>query len=115
MNKNEIIDYCLDNHHLTESELKQGLLNRLNVSTLPAYNHNEKSVKDACGLTNSKLFSSDGNLAAPNIPEERIDKVSMVVEYMEEIYNKRELAYLFVHTIKALESATRVLEILKRI
>ncbi len=115
MNKNEIIDYCLDNGHLSESELKRGLLNKLNTSTLPAYNHEKKDVKDACGLTHSALFSSDGDLDIPNVPEERTGRLSMVIEYMEETYNKRELAYLFVQTTKALESMARMLEILKQL
>ena len=29
MNKNEIIDYCLDNGHLSESELKQGIIKQV--------------------------------------------------------------------------------------
>lgn len=115
MNKNEIIDYCLDNGHLSESELKQGLLNKLNTSTLPAYNHEEKDVKGACGLTHSALFSSDGQLAIPDVPEEKTGKVSMVIEYMEETYNKRELAYLFMQTTKALQTMSKMLEILKEL
>lgn len=115
MNKNEIIDFCLDNGHLSESELERRLLNKLNKSTLPAYSHEEKDVKDACGLTHSALFSPDGALAIPDVPEERTDKVSMVIEYMEETYNKRELAYLFVQTTKALSNMTKMLEILKKL
>lgn len=115
MNKNEIIDYCLDNGHLPESELTQGLLNRLDTSTLPAYNHEEKDVKDACGLNHSALFSSDGDLDIPNVPEERTGRLSMVIEYMEETYNKRELAYLFVQTTKALANMTKMLELFKHL
>ena len=115
MNKNEIIDFCLDNGNLSESELKRRLVSKLSKSTLPAYNHEEKDVKDACRLNHSALFSSDGDIAVPDVPEERTGKVSMVIEYMEETYNKRELAYLFVQTTKALSNATKLLEILKKL
>ena len=115
MNKNEIIDFCLDNGHLSESELKRRLVNKLNKSTSPAYNHEEKNVRDACGLNHSALFSPDGEFTIPDVPEERTDKVSMVVEYMEETYNKRELAYLFIQTTKALHTMTKMLEILKHL
>lgn len=115
MNKNEIIDFCLDNGHLSESELERRLLNRLNKSILPAYAHEEKDVKDACGLTHSAIFSPEGKIDIPNVPEERAGRVSMVIEYMEETYNKRELAYLFIQTTKALESMARMLEILKQL
>lgn len=115
MNKNEIIDFCLDNGNLSESELGQKLVNKLSKSTLPAYAHEEKDVQDACGLTHSALFSSDGQLAIPDVPEERTGKVSMVIEYMEETYHKRELAYLFVQTTKALSNMAKMLEILKQL
>lgn len=115
MNKNEIIDFCLDNGNLSESELERRLLNRLNKSTLPDYAHEEKNVRDACGLNHSTLFSSDGEFNIPDVPEERTDKVSMVVEYMEETYNKRELAYLFIQTTKALQTMSKMLEILKQL
>jgi len=115
MNKNEIIDFCLDNGHLSESELERGLLNKLNTSTLPAYNHEEKNVRDACGLAHSALFSPDGEFAIPDVPEKETDKISKVIEYMEETYNKRELAYLFVQTTKVLQNMTKVLEILKHL
>lgn len=113
MGKNEIIDFCLDNDHLSESELVSSLLEVLsNKKAGNGYLHDDKNVFVACGLTESTLLS-DGVIDFPDVPEEKQGKVSMIVEYLETKYSPRELAFLFVQAIKAFHKASELLNFLR--
>lgn len=112
MNKNEIIDYCLDNSHLPEEELVNGLMSKLNTRNSEGYNHNENSILAACGLQNSTLVVDD-HIEIPTIPDEVTSKISTIVEYMEKTYSKRELSFLFVQALKAFSRVSELLNTLR--
>lgn len=110
MTKNQIIDFCLDNHHLTEKELNKKLIQHLKPSEIAEeYDHSKTSLMDACGLSKSKNINEDGF----QLDMEPVEKGSEVVEYIENKYSKRELSYVVFQLINVNNKLTQLIKYLK--
>ena len=110
MTKNQIIDFCLDNHHLTEKELNEKLIQQLKPSEIAEeYDHSKSSLMDACGLSKSKNVSEEGF----ELSIEHANHGSEVVEYIENTYSKRELSYVTFQLINVNNKLTKLIKYLK--
>lgn len=110
MTKNQIIDFCLDNHNLTEKELNEKLIQHLKPSeAIEEYNHSKNSLLDACGLSNSKNINEEGF----SLDVEHMTHGSEVVEYIENTYSKRELSYMTFQLITLNGKLTKLIKYLK--
>jgi hypothetical protein len=110
MTKDQIIDFCLDNHHLTEKELNKKLIQHLQPSEVAEeYDHSKTSLMDACGLSKSKNINKDGF----QLSMEHAESGSEIVEYIENKYSKRELSYITFQLINANTKLTKIIKYLK--
>ena len=110
MTKNQIIDFCLDNHNPTEKELNEKLIQHLKSSeAVEEYNHSKDSLLDACGLSNSKNITEEGF----NLDVEHMTHGSEVVECIENTYSKRELSYMTFQLINVNGKLTKLIKYLK--
>lgn len=110
MTKNQIIDFCLDNHHLTEKELNEKLIQHLKPSEIAEeYDHSKTSLMDACGLSKSRNISEEGF----ELGMEHVENGSEVVEFIEKKYSKRELSYVTFQLINVNSKLTKLIKYLK--
>ena len=110
MTKNQIIDFCLDNHYLTEKELNEKLIQHLKPSEIAEeYNHSKTSLMDACGLSKSKNINEEGF----ELDIEHVENGSEVVEHIENKYSKRELSYVTFQLINVNNKLTKLIKYLK--
>lgn len=110
MTKNQIIDFCLDNHNLTEKELNEKLIQHLKPSeAVEEYNHSKNSLLDACGLSKSTNVNKDGF----ELDVEHMTYGSEVVECIENTYSKRELSYMVFQLTNVNNKLTKLIKYLK--
>lgn len=110
MTKDQIIDFCLDNHNLTDKELNVKLIQHLKPSEIvEEYDHSKSSLMDACGLSKSKNISEEGF----EFGMEHAESGSEVVEYIENKYSKRELSYMAFQLINMNNKLTKLIKYLK--
>lgn len=110
MTKDQIIDFCLDNHNLTDKELNEKLIQHLKPSeTVEEYDHSKTSLMDACGLSESKNINEEGF----QLDMESAESGSEVVEYIENKYSKRELSYVVFQLINVNSKLTKLIKYLK--
>ena len=110
MTKNQIIDFCLDNHHLTEKELNEKLIQHLKPSeNVEEYNHSKNNLLDACGLSNSKNITGEGF----ELNVEHMTHGSEIVEHIENNYSKRELSYIAFQLLNVNTKLTKLIKYLK--
>lgn len=110
MTKDQIIDFCLDNHNLTEKELNKKLIQYLEPSEIAEdYNHSKSNLMDACGLSKSKNVSEEGL----ELDIEHAEKGSEIVEHLENKYSKRELSYITFQLMNVNNKLTKLIKYLK--
>ncbi len=110
MTKNQIIDFCLDNHNLTEKELNEQLIQHLNPSEIAEeYDHSKTSLVDACGLSKSKNIGKEGF----TLEVENVGSNSEVVECIENKFSKRELSYMAFQLMDINNKLTKLIKYLK--
>jgi len=66
------------------------------IDTTLAYNHASENVDKACGVDTDKLTRKMVSIAMETIMD---DKVSVIIEKIENSFSRRELAYLLWHSI----------------
>ena len=79
----QLHDLLLDNRNATLEELIQIIENK--ISEFRPFNHDASLPFDACGLKRGKK--------APNL---NLEKVSRMVEVLEQNFSKRDIAFMFV-------------------
>lgn len=110
MTKDQIIDFCLDNHNLTDKELNEKLIQHLKPSEIAEeYDHSKSSLMDACGLSKSKNINEDGF----ELGIEHVESGSEIVELIENKYSKRELSYMTFQLMNVNNKLTKLIKYLK--
>ena len=106
MNKNQIIDFCLDNGNLSNEELSQQLISLLQKNEHKPYDHDNESVLGACGLEDSKNLEN-GKLI---LPPKDCSKRSQAIEFYEKNLTKRELSFYFTEVVHKMNMLLEVLD-----
>lgn len=98
----QLHDLLLDNRNATLEELIPILENK--ISEFRPFNHDASLPFDACGLKRGKK--------APNL---NLEKVSSMVEVLEQNFSKRDIAFMFVALNRQINLVKGIANHIKRI
>ena len=92
MKHNELIDFILDNRHLSDRDLELGLTKILSFNAYGNYDHSSDSTNEAVG----NVDMSDDRLDPIIDKLAKSTTISKSVEISEIEFTKRELAMMFI-------------------